>query len=131
MLDPIDQIEARCFNICPEKTLQRKLEFLCELKSSKYKFITDLIETIIVGFALIFCFVGTFVGIRNAWKADQGSQFNTTTLKIENRLYKEILKEESDSDPCSICLDELKEDEVVAITECKHLFHPQCIMKWV
>ena len=31
---------------------------------------------------------------------------------------------------CSICLEELKEENTFTLDDCKHIFHIKCIMKW-
>ena len=31
---------------------------------------------------------------------------------------------------CSICLEELKEENTFLLDDCKHIFHIKCIMKW-
>ena len=36
----------------------------------------------------------------------------------------------SDNDNCSICLEEIKENEIVTKLECNHVFHEECINEW-
>lgn len=33
-------------------------------------------------------------------------------------------------DTCPICLEKFKDEENVAVLECGHLYHPNCIKKW-
>ena len=46
---------------------------------------------------------------------------------IPQILYKDIL---TTSSTCSICLEDFKLEEIVSLTNCKHIFHNQCIEKW-
>ena len=33
-------------------------------------------------------------------------------------------------DTCSICLEELKQNEIIRTTQCKHIYHKECLDKW-
>ena len=46
----------------------------------------------------------------------------TTTFK---------LKKEEEPEVCTVCYCEFEEGEKVMILPCKHLFHPECVAKWL
>ena len=44
----------------------------------------------------------------------------------------EIIVESSDQEVCSICLDEISEDEnELDVLDCAHEYHKRCIAKWM
>ena len=59
---------------------------------------------------------------------------NTTVLSkddlnnISEKKYSEISTEEN---TCSICLDIIKQDEIIRQLDCKHVFHTKCIEKYL
>lgn len=44
--------------------------------------------------------------------------------------YKQSLNKESQP-TCAVCVEEFKASTVVRETPCKHVFHDDCLMKWV
>jgi len=42
-----------------------------------------------------------------------------------------VNKKNNNYDECVICLDEMKENELLTIIFCSHLFHKQCIDMWI
>jgi hypothetical protein len=59
---------------------------------------------------------------------------NTTVLSkddlnnISEKKYSEISTEEN---TCSICLNIIKQDEIIRQLDCKHVFHTKCIEKYL
>ena len=47
---------------------------------------------------------------------------------ISEKKYSEISTEEN---TCSICLDIIKQDEIIRQLDCKHVFHTKCIEKYL
>ncbi|PIA64471.1 hypothetical protein AQUCO_00100150v1 [Aquilegia coerulea] len=55
-----------------------------------------------------------------------------TEVEKDTLLGPKVFVVESDDDVCPICLDDIKEgDEARTIPSCKHIFHNNCISKWV
>ena len=37
-----------------------------------------------------------------------------------------------DINECAICMEEFQMDEnLLRVPQCKHIFHPECVMKWL
>ncbi len=49
---------------------------------------------------------------------------------LKNKNLKEKLIKNDDNDICSICLEDLK-DEKCVILSCEHIYHKDCIKKWL
>lgn len=48
------------------------------------------------------------------------------------RKYKEVSKETRENNPsCTVCMEEFEEDSMVRKMVCKHVFHQECIDKWL
>jgi hypothetical protein len=50
--------------------------------------------------------------------------------KLKIALYKTI-KDTCNEDSCTICMDDLSDEELVRILPCSHIFHRMCIDKWL
>ena len=54
---------------------------------------------------------------------------------IKSNLKKVKFKGDKDNkqegEPCAICCDEFKVNEMISMTECKHLFHDTCVWQWI
>jgi hypothetical protein len=62
-----------------------------------------------------------------------GEQAQKLLKKNQNKfIYGELVfKETTTAKPCPICLDDYKIGEVLKIISCKHVFHRDCIKKWL
>ena len=54
--------------------------------------------------------------------------FNLDRLQVKRFGLKSEVSEEGE---CAVCLETLKAGEVVAVLECKHIFHGTCLSRWV
>lgn len=49
---------------------------------------------------------------------------------LKNKLKERLLSEDLDEE-CSICLEYLSKDNKIITLECDHIYHSQCIKKWL
>jgi C-terminal processing protease CtpA/Prc len=50
----------------------------------------------------------------------------------EDILFCECSEEiQKDKKECVICIEEIKDFDVIFLTKCKHIYHKECIMKWL
>ena len=54
-------------------------------------------------------------------------QFNNFTKKKAIDVIENIINE----DPCNICMENYKNDEIVVLLKCNHYFHEDCIKNWL
>jgi len=61
--------------------------------------------------------------VKNTVK-EKEKEINQTTSTFEN-------KKKDNFDDCVICLEQMKEDDLVTIIYCSHIFHKYCIDMWI
>lgn len=54
---------------------------------------------------------------------------NVLSRKELSRIRKKI--SQRNGDPCSICLDNIKKNDVLRVLNCRHEFHCKCVDKWL
>lgn len=50
---------------------------------------------------------------------------------LETKMYESERVAEGDGDPCAICLTEFEDGDMIVTTACSHLFHKDCISRWL
>jgi hypothetical protein len=53
------------------------------------------------------------------------------TKAVPKRIQKIQIPDFNDDDPCSICLSKFEEGEKLAVTQCSHVFHQNCLKEWL
>jgi hypothetical protein len=51
-------------------------------------------------------------------------------IEFVSENYNELSEENKNTKDCSICLVDFEDDDSVSLTNCKHLFHNNCITEW-
>lgn len=97
-------------------------------KNDELNIINLIIFNIIIFYEIIYI---TFIYITNYLIEHDIIILNRENLEISLRNTENIIFEERLRNTiCSICLEEIKENEELKKTRCNHIFHSECIIKW-
>lgn len=67
------------------------------------------------------------IALRNSMEGQEHKRCIETVVNVKSQSYETTEKK---FDSCSICTDNYKNNEIVSVLDCGHVFHNQCITEW-
>ena len=58
-------------------------------------------------------------------------EIKTLLRHVTYKVDKKARKQGEDPDTCVICCEEFKNKQTIICTQCKHLFHDECLWQWI
>ena len=96
----------------------------------------DIVLCLIIAVSIVLFIIILFICKRTNTIQRQSNPLQNPSLtqqiiryQVRNSLF-DYKCDNENSDICTICLDDLKSNNVV-ITECNHIFHKDCLLRWI
>lgn len=156
-MDPFQTGTTQCKKEQSNQIQTQKLAFICKMERKNINY-TKYILYGLLGVSIVFCVVATIVFFKNRKKTNvqqevfenmvaprriidpaERARLAEEQKKLRLERLQKLLKKtkygsskhKQNQEACCICVEDFTKDSECRETPCHHLFHEDCLMKWV